>query len=83
MDDRQVLEFVKAAARAVDLPLDDARAAAVAAHMGRTAAMARLLEGAELAPDHELAEIFRPAPFPGDPEPAEGPGPAQRERGTP
>ncbi len=64
MDDSEVLAYVKAAARAVNLPLDEAAARRVADHMGRTAAMARLLDGADLAPEDELAEVFRPAPFP-------------------
>lgn len=64
MDERDVLNYVKAAAQAVNLPLDEARAVAVAAHLGRTAAMAKLLDAAPMGPEHELAEIFRPAPFP-------------------
>ena len=64
MDVAETLAYVKAAALAVRLPLDDAAAQRVADHMGRTAAMARMLDAAELAPEHELAEIFRPAPFP-------------------
>lgn len=63
MDAAETLAYVKAAALAVHLPLDHAAAQRVAEHMGRTAAMARMLEGAELAPEQELAEIFRPAPF--------------------
>lgn len=64
MEDKDVLDYVKAVARALDLPLDDARAQAVAQHLGRTARLARLLEETELLPEDELAEIFRPAPFP-------------------
>lgn len=64
MEESEVLNYVKAAAQAVGLPLDEARARAVAAHLGRTVAMARALDAADLAPEHELAEIFRPAPFP-------------------
>ena len=64
MDETEVLAYVKAAAQAVNLKLTEARAQAVAAHLGRTVAMARLLDGAGLAPEHELAEIYRPAPFP-------------------
>jgi hypothetical protein len=64
MEESEVLSYVRAAARAVNLPLDDAAALRVAGHLGRTATMARLLEEADLAPEHELAEIFRPAPFP-------------------
>jgi hypothetical protein len=64
MDEAEILAYVKAAARAVDMPLDDAGAKRVAEHLGRTAQMARLLDSADLAPEHELAEIFKPAPFP-------------------
>jgi hypothetical protein len=67
MDEADILAYVKAAARAVGMPLDDAGAQRVAEHLGRTAQMARLLDGAELAPEHELAEIFKPAPFPSKP----------------
>ena len=65
MQEADVLNYVKAAAQAVGIPLDEARASAVAAHLGRTVAMARLLDATDLAPEQELAEIFRPAPFPG------------------
>lgn len=64
MEETEALAYVKAAAQAVALPLDEARALAVAAHLGRTAAMAKLLDAAPMGPEHELAEIFRPAPFP-------------------
>ncbi len=66
MEESEVLSYVKAAALAVNLPLDEARATAVAVHLGRTASMAKLLDAAPLGPEHELAEIFRPAPFPAD-----------------
>ncbi len=64
MEASEVLQYVKSAALAVGLPLDEARAAAVAQHFGRTVAIARVLEQAPLAPEDEPAEIFRPAPFP-------------------
>lgn len=64
MSEEEVLAYVKAAAALIALPLDEARARAVALHLGRTAAMARLLDEAPLAPEDELAEIYRPAPFP-------------------
>ena len=64
MSEDEVLAYVKATASLLALPLDEARAKAVAAHLGRTVAMAKLLEKAELAPEDELAEIYRPAPFP-------------------
>lgn len=67
MEESEVLSYVKAAAHALDLPLDDAAAQRVAAHFSRTVAIARLLvEQAELAPENELAEIYRPAPFPAE-----------------
>jgi hypothetical protein len=64
MEESEVLEFVQSAARAVGLRLDSARAQAVALHLGRTVAIARLVESAPLAPHQELAEIYCPAPFP-------------------
>lgn len=64
MEETEVLNYVKAAAQAVNLPLDEARAQAVAAHLGRTAAMAKLLDAAPMGPEHEPAEVYRPAPFP-------------------
>ena len=64
MHTEDLLVYVKAAAAVLELPLDDERVAAVAAHLARTAAMARLLDEADLAPGDEPAEIFRPAPFP-------------------
>ena len=69
MEEHEVLEYVKAAARAVGVPLDEVRAAAVAQHFGRTVAIARVLEKADLAPEHELAEIYRAAPFPPEDQP--------------
>ncbi|MGZ5195436.1 MAG: DUF4089 domain-containing protein [Ramlibacter sp.] len=64
MSDEDVLAYVRAAAAALDLPLDEAAAQRVASHLSRTATMARLLDAAGLAPDDEPAEVFRPAPFP-------------------
>jgi hypothetical protein len=64
MTEDEVLAYVKLAAAVVDLPLDEARAQAVALHLGRTVAIARALEQAPLAPHDELAEIYCPAPFP-------------------
>lgn len=64
MEESEVLQYVQAAARVVGLPLTDARAQSVAQHFARTVAIARALEDAPLAPESELAEIYRPAPFP-------------------
>jgi hypothetical protein len=64
MTETDVLAYVKAAALAMSLPLDGQRLPAVAQHLGRTVAMARMVEAAALVPHDELAEIYRPAPFP-------------------
>lgn len=64
MNEEAVLAYVRAAADLAALPLDEARVRAVALHLGRTAAMARLLDAAQLAVDDEPAEVYRPAPFP-------------------
>ncbi|MBC5763679.1 DUF4089 domain-containing protein [Ramlibacter albus] len=64
MEENDVLAYVRAAAQALQLPLDDERAKAVALHFGRTVGIARVLDNAPLAPESELAEIYRPAPFP-------------------
>ncbi|MGE4241609.1 DUF4089 domain-containing protein [Ramlibacter sp.] len=64
MDEAEVLQYVQSSARALGLSFDEARAQAVALHFGRTVAIARVLETAPLAPHDEIAEIYRPAPFP-------------------
>lgn len=64
MNEDQTLAYVQAAAVALALPLDDARAARVATHLQRTAAMAALLQAFPLADDAEPAEVYCPAPFP-------------------
>lgn len=64
MEESEVLAYVKAAAQAAGLPLGEVRTRAVAEHFGRTLALARALDAAELAPEHELAEVYCPAPFP-------------------
>lgn len=66
MEEAEVLAYVKAAAHVAQLPLDETRAQAVAAHLARTAAIARQLDAAGLAPEHEPAEVYRPAPFPAE-----------------
>ena len=68
MEETEVLQYVQSVARALDLPLNADRAQAVAQQMMRTVPIARLLESVPLAPEHELAEIYRPAPFPGEDE---------------
>lgn len=64
MDEHAVITYLQAAAQVVGLPLDATRARAVAQHFTRTLALARSLDDAPLAPEHELAELYRAAPFP-------------------
>jgi hypothetical protein len=67
VNEAQTLAYVQAAAVAVDLPLSDAQAQRVAVHLQRTAGLAALLDGFELAPHDEPAEIYCPAPFQASP----------------
>lgn len=64
MRDQVVLNYVHAAAKALDLPLTADRATRVAEHLSRTVQMARLLEALPLAADEELAQLYVAAPFP-------------------
>lgn len=64
MSDDEVLSYVRATAPMLGLPLDDAQARRVAVHLGRTAALALLLDEAALGEADEPAELYRPAPFP-------------------
>ena len=64
MQEQEVLAYVRATARALELPLDDTRARAVAQHLGRTALLAKALEAYALPLEVEPAEVYRPAPFP-------------------
>ena len=63
MTDAQVLTYVKASAALQGLPLDEARAQAVAMQLARTALLAQLLDEAPLASEDELAEIYSPMAF--------------------
>ena len=65
MDEQQALAYVKAAATAVALPLDEARAQRVAVHLGRTASFAAQLDAFALDVSEEPAEVYCPAVFPG------------------
>ena len=60
---KDVLGYVKATAALLDLPLDDARAERVAAHLAVSAALADALEAYPLPPEVEPAEVYCPAPF--------------------
>ena len=63
-DNPEVTDYVRSAARFLDLPLQEAQLERVATHLARTQAMVALLRDAPLAPEDEPAELFRPAPFP-------------------
>ena len=63
MNDDDILAYVKASAALQGLPMDEARARAVALHLARTAHLAQLLDSAPMAPEDELAEIYKPMPF--------------------
>ncbi len=63
MNDADVLAYVKASAAMQGLPLDEARAQAVAVHLARTAHLVKLLEGAPMTPEDELAEVYEPMSF--------------------
>jgi hypothetical protein len=58
--------YVRATAGLLELPLDDAQVTRVAAHLGRTKAMADALCAVPLEPADEPSEIFCPAPFPAE-----------------
>lgn len=63
MTEAEILNYVKASAAALDLPLDEARTLRVAAHLTRTAQLAQLLLDTPMEPHDELAEIYRPLAF--------------------
>ena len=63
MNQADVLNYVTSSAVLLGIPMDAARAARVASHLQRTAAMAALLDAANLSVDDELAEIYCPAAF--------------------
>ena len=67
MNEAQTLAYVQAAAVAVNLSLGEAQAQRVAIHLQRTAGLAALLDGFELGPHDEPAEIYCPAPFQASP----------------
>lgn len=62
LTDAQMVQYVQVSATVLGLPVDEARAVRVAAHLQRTAAMAQLLDGLDLPPELELAEIYCPKP---------------------
>jgi len=65
MDD-DITDYVRATARLLGLALDEPQVQRVAAHLLRTRALAASLDAVPLGADDEIAEIFRPAPFPAE-----------------
>ncbi len=63
-DTTDTADYVRSAARFLDLPLDEAQVQRVAGHLTRTKSMVALLRDAPLADDLEPAEVYCPAPFP-------------------
>lgn len=61
-----IVDYVRSTARFLELPLDEAQVQRVSVHLARTRMMVAELATAELAPEDELAEMFRPAPFPSE-----------------
>lgn len=68
MNEDQAVKYVKAAAAALALPLDDTRAQRVAGHLVISAALAKQLDAFPLDVDDEPVGIYCPAPFPGRPD---------------
>ena len=64
MDAAGVLEYVRATAPLLGLPLGPDRAEAVALHLQRTAAIAQLLDGEPAVLEIVPPEMFMAAPFP-------------------
>lgn len=64
MNEEIALAYVRASAALLDLPLDEPQAQRVAAHLARTADIARALDDTPLEPEDEPAALYCPAPFP-------------------
>ena len=64
--DDDVIAYVRSSALLLGLKLDDAQVHRVATHLARTQGFATLLRDVPLGPEDELAEVFRPAPFPSE-----------------
>jgi len=61
-----VVDYVRATALMLDMPLDAAQVQRVAVHLSRTKVLAASLAAVPLDADDEPAEIFCPAPFPAE-----------------
>lgn len=65
MTPQETLHYVNTMAHAINLPLEAGQAQRVAEHLQRTFTIVTALKALPMPPDHELAEIYRPAPWPG------------------
>ena len=65
-ESNDLTDYVRCTAQLLDLPLSDDQVARVALHLQRTQAIAAALRDVPLAAHDEIAEIFRPAPFPAE-----------------
>ncbi len=63
MDDKLITAYITTSAALLGIPLDAARLERVTAHLQRTAAMAAMLDDADLALHDEIAEIYSPLAF--------------------
>jgi hypothetical protein len=61
-----IAAYVRHTAALLELSLNDAQVQRVAIHLARTKAIASALRDLPLGPEDELAEIYRPAPFPAE-----------------
>jgi hypothetical protein len=62
--DPEILDYVRATARFLALPLDEAQVERVSAHLARTRVLVAGLQALPLHDELEPAEVFCPAPFP-------------------
>ena len=60
----EIQDYVRATARFLALPLDEAQVERVAVHLARTRSMVAALQAEPLHAEIEPAEVFCPAPFP-------------------
>ena len=65
-DPSDLTDYVRCTAQLLELPLSDEQVARVALHLQRTQAIAATMREVPLAAHDEIAEIYRPAPFPAE-----------------
>ena len=63
-DPGDIEAHVRASARLLGLPLDDAQVQRVTTHLARTRELAELLDSVPLEPELDPAALYCPAPFP-------------------